>query len=119
MNEGKTAYAGQFGFLSNPDPSWLQVAAKQQSLEKVADEFFNLPMSELRKVVYRPPLLPANAPIIGKDILVDQIEIAVRDGTKIGVRVYRPKDYGSNHLLFFNVHGGGWNDFGRHVIGTT
>ncbi|KAH8648237.1 lipase esterase family protein [Ilyonectria robusta] len=106
---GTQAGSRRFAHLSNPDPSWQKVAAKQQSLEKLADGLYCLPMTEFRKVAYGPPPLPANAPVIGTDITVEQAEISVRDGARIGLRVYRPIEDGSNRLLFFNIHGGaGW-----------
>jgi hypothetical protein len=106
----------QFAHLSNPDPAWLQVATKQQSLEKLADELYSLPIAELREVAYRPPPLPANAPVIGRDITVARDELAVRDGARIGVRIYRPIDHGSNLLLFFNIHGGGRRNFQANSV---
>lgn len=107
MTSEKDTHKRKYEYLSNPDPSWLQVALKQQSLEKLADELYSLPIIEFRKVAYKPPPLPANAPIIGRDLNVDQTDIAVKDGARIGVRIYRPIDHESNHLLFFNIHGGG------------
>jgi hypothetical protein len=97
----------QFTHLSIPDPYWLKVAAQQEALDKLADERYNLPIAEFRQVPYRPPPLPTNAPTIGEEIAVDQEEIAVRDGAKIGIRIYRPIDDETSHLLFFNIHGGG------------
>lgn len=98
---------GTFQHLSIPDPSWLQIAAKQQGIDKLADEFYSLPLNEFRKVAYKSPPLPADAPVIGRDIDVEHTKITTRDGTRIGLRVYRPIDHESNHLLLFNIHGGG------------
>lgn len=97
----------QFAHLSIPDPSWLNVAAQQEALDKLADERYGLPIAEFRKVPYTPPPLPINAPVVGRDIIVDQEVVAVRDGATIGIRIYRPIDYETKHLLFFNIHGGG------------
>lgn len=113
---GTQAGSRRFAHLSNPDPSWQKVAAKQQSLEKLADGLYCLPMTEFRKVAYGPPPLPANAPVIGTDITVEQAEISVRDGARIGLRVYRPIEDGSNRLLFFNIHGGGWGNSRRILV---
>jgi acetyl esterase/lipase len=113
---GKHTGSQQFMHLSNPDPAWLQVATKHQTLEDLADELYRLPITEFRKVAYRPPPLPSNAPVIGRNITVDQDEFTARDGTRIGVRVYRPIEHGSNHLLFFNIHGGGRTNFQANSV---
>lgn len=96
-----------FEHLSIPDPSWLQIAAKQQVIDKLADGLYSLPLDEFRKVAYKPPPLPTGAPVIGRDIDVEHTKITTRDGTRIGLRIYRPINHGSNHLLLFNIHGGG------------
>lgn len=104
-----------FEHLSIPDPSWLQIAAKQQVIDKLADVLYSLPLDEFRKVAYKPPPLPADAPVIGGDIDVEHTKITTRDGTRIGLRIYRPIDHGSNHLLLFNIHGGGRSNSRQHL----
>ncbi|EFX06321.1 lipase esterase family protein [Grosmannia clavigera kw1407] len=103
-----TANGRRYEHLSSPDPVWLQVAEKHQVLEPLADKLYSLPIEEFRKVPYKPPPLPANAPVIGKDVAVEQAEITVRDGAKIAARICRPIERKDGSVLFFNIHGGGW-----------
>lgn len=97
----------QYGHLSNPSDSWLQVAEQHQTIEILSDKLYHLPINEFRQVPYRPPPLPANVPVVGKDITIENFTITVRDETEIALRAYRPINHKCDHLLFFNVHGGG------------
>ncbi|KAH8714616.1 lipase esterase family protein [Ilyonectria robusta] len=98
----------RFAHLSQAHPEWNKVASKQRELEPLAQRLYSLPLEEFRKVPYRPPPLPANAPVPGIDIIIREDEVIVRDGAKVKVRMYEPVHLSSRHLLFFNIHGGGW-----------
>ena len=92
---------------STPAVAWGSVAAAQQENDEISRKVLALPLSEFRAFGYRPPPLPDNAPTPGKDIDISTSEIAVRDGTRIQLRLYKPHIAESRKLLFFNVHGGG------------
>lgn len=66
-----------------------------------------LPIAEVRALGCRPPPLPADAPVLGKDISKSFLEILARDGTTICLSVYKPVTAIDDALLFFNIHGGG------------
>lgn len=102
-NEQTRSYA----HLSDADPEWTRVEAAQRETDKFARELFALPIERLRTLGYRPPPLPADSPIPGKDILVTETKIPTRDGIAVGVRIYRALDVAPGSTLFLNAHGGG------------
>lgn len=98
----------RYAHLSEPDPAWLEVAEAHAPLDELAAKMYSLPLNEFRKVPYKPGPLPANAPQPGRDVNIRTGEVVVRDGHKIGIRIYEPPVRRNDRLLFFNVHGGGW-----------
>ncbi|KAK5207783.1 hypothetical protein LTS03_005969 [Exophiala xenobiotica] len=88
--------------------SWGSVATSQSQVDEISKQAFQLPIAELRALGYRPPTLPKDAPVPGKDIEKSSLDIAVRDSTEIRLAIYKPIGPVSNALLFFNIHGGGW-----------
>jgi acetyl esterase/lipase len=97
----------QYTHLSETNPAWESVASKQSEIDKISGKLLALPIEEFRKITYRPPPLPEDAPTPGKDLNITHCEVLVRDGTKISIRIYKPLDPPDAALLFFNVHGGG------------
>lgn len=97
----------RYGHLSTPDPSWAAVAEQQKIFDENAKKMYDLPIEQFRKVPYKPSDLPQNAPVEGKDILIREIYVKVRDGSEVLARIYQPVDISSDHVLFFNTHGGG------------
>jgi hypothetical protein len=93
--------------LSEIDPEWALIAHKQRDADIMAGKALSLPIREFRALGYRPPALPEDAPVPDIDIIIGVEQISVKDGTKIGIRIYRPVLQPKNALLFFNVHGGG------------
>ncbi|EXJ87218.1 hypothetical protein A1O3_04177 [Capronia epimyces CBS 606.96] len=100
---------------SSPSPSWSQVAEAQKKVDELSKQVLALPIADLRAIKYRPAALPEDIPQPGIDIDISTIEVPVRDGAKIPLRVYRAKAASANQLpdsdgavLFFNIHGGGW-----------
>lgn len=93
--------------LSTASPEWAQIAVEHEKIERIIESTYNLPFEEFRKVPYRPPALPSDVPVPGQDIVIKELTTAVRDGHRIGVRVYRPIEVAEQRLLFFNIHGGG------------
>ncbi|KIV81006.1 hypothetical protein PV11_08460 [Exophiala sideris] len=88
--------------------SWGSVATSQRQVDEISKNALQLPIAELRAFGYRPPPLPRDAPVSGKDIEKSSLDIVVRDGTEIRLAIYKPIGAVSNALLFFNIHGGGW-----------
>ncbi|KAK5257913.1 hypothetical protein LTR40_008954, partial [Exophiala xenobiotica] len=87
--------------------SWGSVATSQSQVDEISKQAFQLPIAQLRALGYRPPTLPKDAPVPGKDIEKSSLDIAVRDSTEIRLAIYKPIGPVSNALLFFNIHGGG------------
>lgn len=96
-----------FAHLSTAHSEWEEIAESHRAIEERLDKLYSLPIEEFRKVPYRPPPLPRNAPVPGQDLVISQSQVAVRDGTLLDVRIYQPLNVSDGHLLFFNVHGGG------------
>ncbi|OQU97177.1 hypothetical protein CLAIMM_03152 [Cladophialophora immunda] len=93
---------------AKPSTSWASVDAAQREIDKISAKILELPIAELRQIGYRAPPLPPDVPEPGRDIDISTIEIAVTDGTKIPLRIYKAKVAGAGSPLFFNIHGGGW-----------
>lgn len=105
LRSGDSLYA----HLSEVDPSWSSEAQRQKELDAIAQEALNLPILEFRALGYKPPPLPKDAPIPNIDIRITVDEVTVKDGTKVGVRIYKPiPSPPPKALLFYNVHGGGY-----------
>ncbi|KAJ9145078.1 Lipase esterase family protein [Pleurostoma richardsiae] len=99
---------GRFTHLTTMDPEWAEIAPKHAPIDELANKLYRLPIEEFRKVPYKAPPLPGDAPVAGRDLLIRTTEVAVKDGYKVGIRIYEPIQLGKGHVLFFNVHGGGW-----------
>ena len=97
----------RYTHFSEPNPAWQSVASKQREKDKISGECFALPIEEFRKIAYKPPPLPEDAPVPGQDLNITKCDVSVRDGTKISIRIYKPLNPPDAALLFFNVHGGG------------
>jgi len=90
---------------SEVDPEF---APTQQAVRDMVDQLFSLPIDQIRAAMLQPSPLPEDIP---KDIETQDIEVPVRDGTKVGIRVYRSKEVGPDALLYFVMHGGGKINF--------
>lgn len=97
----------RFAHLSNPHSEWENIAESQRKIDEKLEALYELPINEFRKTPYQPPPLSVHAPEPGRDLDISESQVTVRDGTKIGVRIYRPLVVSKNHVLFFNIHGGG------------
>ncbi|KAK6077390.1 lipase esterase [Seiridium cupressi] len=89
-------------------PEWARVAPEHEKIERVIETLYGLPIAEFRKVPYRPPPISTDVPIPGCDISIREAKVPVRDGHDISIRIYEPLNLGQSHMLFFNIHGGGW-----------
>lgn len=96
-----------YAHLSDSNPAWESVASKQSEADRISRKLLALPIEQLRALTYRPPPLPEDTPTPEKDLYITQHEVAVRDGMKIPIRIYKPITPLHDALLFFNVHGGG------------
>lgn len=96
-----------FAHLSNPHPEWKKVAEAHKTIEEKLAYLYTLPIEEFRKIPYKPPPLSMDAPRPGEHVEISERQIPVRDGTEVGVRIYRPLVVSKNHVMFFNIHGGG------------
>jgi hypothetical protein len=102
----KPAYR-RHAHLSQVDPAWELVAPTQQITDAAAAKFFDLPLDDFRALPYRPPPLPADVPVLRKDVAITEEKIRVRDGTTIRLRIYKPCNPPTKSLLLLNAHGGG------------
>lgn len=97
----------RFAHLSTPDPAWITVEKQQKAVDEYAKKLYDLPIDKFREIPYKPAELPSNTPVPGRDILIREAHVTVRDGTQILIRIYQPINVSSGHLFFFNTHGGG------------
>ncbi|EGC47049.1 lipase [Histoplasma capsulatum var. duboisii H88] len=58
-----------------------------------------------------PPAVFDDGPVVGKDITIEHMNIPVRDGAKVELRIYKPINPTPQASLFFVAHGGGWTIF--------
>jgi len=91
----------KYAHYSDVDPEFAPI---QGAVREMVDQLFSLPIDQIRAAMLQPSPLPEDIP---KDIQTDDMEVPVRDGTKIGIRVYKSKDVGPDALLYFVMHGGG------------
>ncbi|KAF2665219.1 lipase esterase family protein [Microthyrium microscopicum] len=93
---------GKYSHYSDADPEFAPI---QNDVAKMIDEVFALPLDQMRNAFSQPGPLPEDSP---KDVTTKDMEISVRDGSKIGIRIYKRKGLGADALLFLVLHGGGW-----------
>lgn len=95
----------RYGHLSKIHPEFELL---KEAIDQRFTTLWSLPLDDL-KTAYRtaPVALPEDAPQAGREYLVSDQEIPMRDGTKIGLRVYRPIKTKENAVLVLKAHGGG------------
>lgn len=54
-----------------------------------------------------PPAVFDDGPVVGKDITIEHMNIPVRDGATVELRIYKPINPTPRASLFFVAHGGG------------
>lgn len=93
------------GHLSEIDPEFSKF---KEEIDKNFVALWELPMDEFKAAWLSSPVpLPDNAPQPGRDyVVLDQVA-PVRDGTKIGIRIYRPLKTERGTTLVLKAHGGG------------
>jgi len=96
----------KYGDLSEIDPEF---APFREEIDKNFVVLWGLPMDEFKAAWLSAPVaLPENPPEQGKDYEIEELQVPVRDGTKIGVRLYKPITPVENAVLVLKAHGGGW-----------
>ncbi len=95
----------KYGHLSIIDPEF---APLKEETDKNFAALWSLPLDDFKIAWLTAPVaLPEDVPHPGKDYEVADQQIPMRDGTKIGLRVYRPVKYAENATLVLKAHGGG------------
>lgn len=95
----------RYGHLSKIHPEFEPL---KETIDKRFTALWSLPLDDL-KTAYRtaPVAFPEGVPQAGKEYQVSDQEIPMRDGAKIGLRVYRPIKTKENAMLVLKAHGGG------------
>ena len=95
----------KYGHLSEIDPEF---APLREETDKNFAVLWSLPIDEFKAAwLSAPVLLPEDAPQPGKDYLVSDQQVPVRDGTNVGVRFYKPIKPVNDAVLVLKAHGGG------------
>lgn len=95
----------KYGYLSEIDPDF---APLREETDKNFAVLWSLPMDEFKTAWLNAPIaLPEDAPQPGKDYQVSDQQIPVRDGAKVGLRLYKPMEPVENAMLVLKAHGGG------------
>ena len=95
----------KYGYLSEIDPEF---ALLREETDKNLAALWALPIDEFKVALANAPVpLPEDAPQPGKDYEVLEQQVPVRDGTKVGVRFYKPIKPVRNAVLVLKAHGGG------------
>ena len=96
----------RYGHLSKINPSFAEV---KDTLDAQFKSLWALPLRDFKQAWLDAPVpLPEGCPQPGKDIDISDHEAVARDGTKLGIRVYKSiKTQVDNATLYFKAHGGG------------
>jgi len=89
--------------LATPDPSW--VAIEQSGVLHNAPSLSKTPLAELRQQQSEFGIKSDETPT---NVDIEDIQIAVSDGSSIAVRVYRPHSKAASLPICVVYHGGGW-----------
>ena len=95
----------KYGHLSEIDPDF---ALLKKGLDQQFAQLWSLPLDEFKSAWLNAPLvLPEDVPQPRKDYEVEDQQATARDGTKLGVRLYKPKPGTGSGVLVLKAHGGG------------
>ncbi|KAH7025764.1 Alpha/Beta hydrolase protein [Microdochium trichocladiopsis] len=100
---------------SDPDPVWAgMVDAVETAMAPIwAPE---VSISDFKQAWLASPLsLPANCPEPGKDVVISQSKFPARDGTEIGLQIYKAPNVKPDATLVYRIHSGGWVVCGHEV----
>ena len=90
----------------------------KDGVDQQFEQLWALPLEDFKSAWLNAPLvLPEDVPQPGKDYEVEDQQVPVSDGTKLGVRLYKPKPGAGSDLLVFKAHGGGTSCLDYGVLG--
>lgn len=93
------------GHLSEIDPEFAKL---KDDADKAFAELWSLLLDEFKAAWLSAPVaFPDNAPQPGIDYTVLEQVAPVRDGSKVGIRIYKPLNAESGATLVLKAHGGG------------
>ncbi|PVH71235.1 lipase [Cadophora sp. DSE1049] len=97
----------KYGHLSKIDPAFAEL---KDTIDAQLKDVWNLPLDEFKTASKTAPLaLPQGCPELGKEIDISDIHAEARDGTKLGIRIYKSKKTEpKNAVLYLKAHGGGF-----------
>ncbi|OAX85412.1 hypothetical protein ACJ72_00223 [Emergomyces africanus] len=97
----------KYAYLAAPSPVFESL---KDDATKLVENLYAIKDIENFKAAWNsfPPALFDDGPAVGKDITIEHINIPVRDGTVVELRIYKPIDPAPDAPLFFVSHGGGW-----------
>ena len=95
----------KYGHLSEIDPVY---APLKEEADRNFAALWSLPLDDFKNAWLTAPIaLPEGVPEPGKDYQVSDQQIPMRDGAKVGLRVYKPMKDTKNAVLVLKAHGGG------------
>ena len=95
----------KYGHLSKIDPVFEPL---REAIDSRFAALWTLPLDDL-KTAYRtaPPGSPEGVPELGNEYQVRDLDFPARDGTKIGLRIYKSMRPREQAMLVLKAHGGG------------
>lgn len=95
----------KYAHLSEIDPEFAKL---KDEADKNFAALWSLPLDEFKAAWLSAPVaFPDNAPQPGLDYAVLEQVAPVSDGTKVGIRIYKPLKCEGRATLVLKAHGGG------------
>lgn len=96
----------KYAYLATPHPVFESL---KDEATKLFDKIYAIKDMEKFKAAWNafPPAVFDDGPVVGKDITIEHMNIPVRDGTMVELRIYKPINPDPAASLFFVSHGGG------------
>lgn len=95
-----TPTPSKYAHLSTLDPNFLAI---KDEMDAGSAQLLSLPLDQVRAVLLQPQL-PDDVPT---DLDISDAKVPVRDGTEVGIRIYKARDVREQALMFYSIHGGG------------
>ncbi|KKZ68834.1 hypothetical protein EMCG_00005 [[Emmonsia] crescens] len=104
----------KYAYLARPHPVFESLKGEAT---KLFEKIYAIKDMEKFKAAWNafPPAVFDDGPVVGKDITIEHMNIPVRDGTMVELRIYKPINPGPDASLFFVSHGGGWTMFTHDI----
>ncbi|KAF7545156.1 hypothetical protein G7046_g9627 [Stylonectria norvegica] len=95
------------GHLSELDPEF---ALMKPMVDSMIEQMWepSMTLEAFRALWLTPSPPPEGCPVEGEDVLTETLNIPVRDGAEIEVKIYRAKEKKPGSALVARFHGGGW-----------